>query len=91
MTSGGCCTGRCQAVTSQFFETASAAERRQADLFLADLTGRSLDGSRAPFRPRARPKTSSGTEAIAALPGTTSARTRRPTAEEELDDERLKR
>ena len=57
-----------RAVSSLFFETASVAERRQADLFLADLTGRSLPRPERAFPAASEAEDELWDEAIAALP-----------------------
>jgi hypothetical protein len=77
-------------VTSQFFETASAAERRQADLFFADLTGRSPKVPARTIPPASEAEEELWTEAVAALPAHYQrAYQDAQTAEEELDDETI--
>jgi len=76
-------------VTSAF-PHASLAERRQADLFFADLTGRPVLPARRRFPPASEAEEAMWTEAIVALP----PRYRRAyydaqTAEEILDDEAI--
>ena len=76
-------------MTRPFFPTASLAERRQADLFFADLTGRPVRARRH-FLPASEAEEEMWGEAIAALP----PRYRRAyydaqTAEEVLDEETI--
>jgi len=75
---------------SAFFDSASRAERLQADLFFADLTGRSLRPPTREFPPASEAEEEMWSEAVAALP----ARYRlayeyAQLAEEELDGETI--
>ena len=77
-------------MSSLFFETASVDERRQADLFLADLTGRSLPRPERAFPAASEAEDELWDEAIAALPARYQRAYRdAQTAEEELDDESI--
>jgi hypothetical protein len=72
------------------FATASSAERRQADLFFADFTGRSLRPRARAFSPPSEAEEEMWSEAVAVLPPQYRiAYEYAQLAEEELDDETI--